>query len=52
MTFDYFLPQTLAFLAVSSHIRTMLTDPGAVPKGNATKENIQLMGFEEGQVLS
>ena len=28
----------------------MLTDPGAVPRGNATKENIQLMGFEEGQV--
>ena len=23
---------------------------GAVPKGNATKENIQRMGFEEGQV--
>ena len=62
----------LAFLAVSSHLRTMLTDPGmktihtfflfevlssyivnvtgAVPKGNATKENIQRMGFEEGQV--
>ena len=29
----------------------MLTDPGAVPKGNATKENIQRMGFEEGQVI-
>ena len=28
----------------------MLTDPGAVPRGNATKENIQRMGFEEGQV--
>ena len=61
----------LAFLAVSSHLRTMLTDPGmskllspknilyachfvtgAVPKGNATKENIQRMGFEEGQVSS
>ena len=24
---------------------------GAVPKGNATKENIQRMGFEEGQVI-
>ena len=42
--------QSLAFLALSSHLRTMLTDPGAVPRGNATKENIQLMGFEEGQV--
>ena len=45
----------------------MLTDPGAVPRGkhktmqcltdylivlgNATKENIQRMGFEEGQVI-
>jgi len=43
--------QALAFLALSSHLRTMLTDPGAVPRGNATKENIQLMGFEEGQVI-
>jgi len=43
--------QSLAFLALSSHLRTMLTDPGAVPRGNATKENIQLMGFEEGQVI-
>jgi len=41
----------LAFLAISSHLRTMLTDPGAVPRGNATKENIQRMGFEEGQVI-
>lgn len=43
--------QTLAILALSSHMRTMLTDPGAVPRGNATKENIQRMGFEEGQVI-
>ena len=25
-------------LAVASHLRTMLSDPGAVPRGNATKE--------------
>ena len=31
--------------------RTMMTDPGAVPRGNATKENIQQMGFKEGQVI-
>ena len=43
--------QSLAILAISSHVRTMLTDPGAVPRGNATKENIQRMGFEEGQVI-
>ncbi|MEQ2199495.1 hypothetical protein XENOCAPTIV_030783 [Xenoophorus captivus] len=29
---------SLAVLALASHLRTMLTDPGAVPKGNATKE--------------
>ena len=29
----------------------MMTDPGAVPRGNATKENIQQMGFKEGQVI-
>ncbi|CAG0890332.1 unnamed protein product [Darwinula stevensoni] len=42
--------QLLAFLAVSSHIRTMLSDPGAVPRGNATRENIQRMGLREGSV--
>ncbi|XP_043286601.1 uncharacterized protein [Venturia canescens] len=43
--------QSLAFLAFASHLRTMFTDPGAVPKGNATKEMIQQMGFREGQVI-
>ncbi|EFN76569.1 Palmitoyltransferase ZDHHC3 [Harpegnathos saltator] len=43
--------QFLAFLAFASHLRTMFTDPGAVPKGNATKEMIQQMGFREGQVI-
>ena len=70
--------QTLTFLAFTSHLRTMFTDPvntiydlicifikhwtkrkyilqypqqGAVPKGNATKEMIQQMGFREGQVI-
>lgn len=38
-------------LAVSSHVRTMLSDPGAVPRGNATKEYISQMGFKEGQVI-
>lgn len=41
----------LIFLAVASHLRTMLTDPGAVPRGNATKENIARMGLKEGQVV-
>lgn len=41
----------LSFLAISSHLRTMFSDPGAVPKGNATKEMIQQLGFKEGQVF-
>ncbi|OXA63873.1 Palmitoyltransferase ZDHHC3 [Folsomia candida] len=43
--------QALASLALISHARTMFTDPGAVPKGNATKEMIQQMGFRQGQVI-
>lgn len=39
------------FLAVAAHLRTMFSDPGAVPKGNATKEMIQQMGYREGQVF-
>ncbi|KAK3086406.1 hypothetical protein FSP39_017993 [Pinctada imbricata] len=40
-----------AFLAIASHVRTMLSDPGSVPKGNATKENIKMMGLADGQVV-
>uniref|UniRef100_A0A1B0G037 Palmitoyltransferase n=2 Tax=Glossina TaxID=44049 RepID=A0A1B0G037_GLOMM len=43
--------QMLAFLAFASHIRTMLSDPGAVPRGNATKEMIEQMGYREGQMI-
>nr|CAI5855007.1 unnamed protein product [Callosobruchus analis] len=43
--------QGCAFLAITSHLKTMFTDPGAVPKGNATKEMIKQMGFMEGQVI-
>jgi len=41
----------LAFLALASHTRAMLTDPGAVPKGNATRENIESMCLPEGEVV-
>ncbi|XP_066484036.1 palmitoyltransferase ZDHHC3 isoform X1 [Tiliqua scincoides] len=41
----------LAFLALASHIRAMLTDPGAVPKGNATKEFIESLQLKPGQVV-
>lgn len=43
--------QSFAFLAFASHVRTMLSDPGAVPRGNATKEMILQMGYREGQML-
>uniref|UniRef100_H3AWS9 Palmitoyltransferase n=2 Tax=Latimeria chalumnae TaxID=7897 RepID=H3AWS9_LATCH len=42
---------TLAFLALASHMRAMLTDPGAVPKGNATKEFIKSLSLKPGQVV-
>lgn len=50
-TVNMIIFQTFAFLAFASHLRAMFTDPGAVPKGNATKEMIQQMGFREGQVI-
>jgi len=43
--------QIWVFLAYSSHIKTMLTDPGAIPKGNATEEHIQRLGLRDGQVV-
>ncbi|XP_034985160.1 palmitoyltransferase ZDHHC3 isoform X1 [Zootoca vivipara] len=42
---------TLAFLALASHMRAMVTDPGAVPKGNATKEFIESLQLKPGQVV-
>ncbi|POI28920.1 hypothetical protein CIB84_007329, partial [Bambusicola thoracicus] len=41
----------LAVLALSSHLRTMLTDPGAVPKGNATKEYMDNLQLKPGEVI-
>uniref|UniRef100_A0A8D1VCM7 Palmitoyltransferase n=1 Tax=Sus scrofa TaxID=9823 RepID=A0A8D1VCM7_PIG len=41
----------LAVLALSSHLRTMLTDPGAVPKGNATKEFMESLQLKPGEVI-
>lgn len=43
--------QVLTFLAIVSHLKTMFTDPGSVPKGNATNETIQKMGLREGQII-
>jgi palmitoyltransferase len=36
--------ETFTFLATVSHFRTMCTDPGAVPRGTATKEAIEQLG--------
>jgi len=41
----------LAFLALSSHAAAMCTDPGSVPLGNATPENIEKMATHPGQVI-
>ncbi|KAM8966433.1 palmitoyltransferase ZDHHC3 isoform 2-T2 [Pelodytes ibericus] len=41
----------LAFMALASHLRAMITDPGAVPKGNATKEFIESLQLKPGQVV-
>jgi len=37
--------------AFGSHLKTMLSDPGAVPRGNATKDNIAKLCLKEGQVV-
>lgn len=43
--------QTCIFLAFCSHAHAMFMDPGAVPKGNATEENIARMKLREGEVV-
>ncbi|XP_022094536.1 palmitoyltransferase ZDHHC3-like [Acanthaster planci] len=40
-----------SFNSVVSHVRAMMTDPGAVPLGNATREHINNMGLTVGQVV-
>ncbi|RXM28212.1 Palmitoyltransferase ZDHHC3 [Acipenser ruthenus] len=49
--FNGVLFNALAFLALASHFRAMLTDPGAVQKGNATKEFIESLQLKPGQVV-
>lgn len=41
----------LAFLALASHAAAMLTDPGTVPLGDATPENIEKMTKYPGQII-
>ncbi|XP_056272389.1 palmitoyltransferase ZDHHC7-like [Pseudoliparis swirei] len=42
---------SLALLALAAHLRTMLTDPGAVPKGNATKQHLESLQLKPGEVV-
>ncbi|CAI4221212.1 unnamed protein product [Auanema sp. JU1783] len=49
---NFLLFQIFFVLAFVSHIKTMLTNPGAIPKGNATDEHIErLQAAEEMRVL-
>ncbi|CAB3978595.1 palmitoyltransferase ZDHHC3-like [Paramuricea clavata] len=41
----------LAILAVVAHMRAMITDPGSIPLGNCTKENIKKLDMKEGEVV-
>uniref|UniRef100_A0A8D2FLR1 Uncharacterized protein n=1 Tax=Theropithecus gelada TaxID=9565 RepID=A0A8D2FLR1_THEGE len=41
----------LATFALLSHLRTMLTDPGAVPRGNATKEYMESLQLKPREVI-
>lgn len=43
--------ELLCFLACASHIRTMVTDPGVVPQGTATREAVDSLGLRENQVV-
>lgn len=48
---NFVIFEFFTFMAISSHLRTMFTDPGAVPRGTATKEAIEQLGLIDGQVL-
>uniref|UniRef100_A0A4W5KFC7 Zinc finger DHHC-type palmitoyltransferase 7 n=1 Tax=Hucho hucho TaxID=62062 RepID=A0A4W5KFC7_9TELE len=41
----------LAVMALASHLRAMLSDPGAVPKGNATKVYMESLQLKPGEVI-
>ena len=42
---------SLAFLALASHFKSMTTDPGCVPKGNATREKLESMNLQPGEIV-
>ncbi|XP_029624463.1 palmitoyltransferase ZDHHC7-like [Salmo trutta] len=41
----------LSVMALASHLRAMLSDPGAVPKGNATKDYMDSLQLKPGEVI-
>ncbi|EDO34528.1 predicted protein [Nematostella vectensis] len=41
----------LAVLAVVAHVRAMITDPGTIPLGNCTTENLKRLRLAEGQTV-
>jgi len=41
----------LAVLAISAHARSMTTDPGTIPQGNFTEDNIKSAGYQPGDVV-
>lgn len=41
----------LAVMALASHLRAMLSDPGAVPQGNATKDYMDSLQLKPGEVI-
>ncbi|CAI5440296.1 unnamed protein product [Caenorhabditis angaria] len=51
-TINLLIFETFTILAVISHLKTMLTDPGAVPKGDATEEMIErLQAISDNSVI-
>ncbi|KAK3716094.1 hypothetical protein QZH41_019630 [Actinostola sp. cb2023] len=41
----------IAILAIVAHVRAMLTDPGTIPLGNCTTENLKKLRLAEGQTV-
>ena len=49
--FNLALFNTLAFLALASHFKSMTTDPGAIPRGNATQEKLESLNLKPGEIV-
>ena len=49
--FNWSLFTALAALALSSHFKSMTTDPGSIPQGNATKEKLESLDLRPGEIV-